>query len=73
MFRGREMLHIDLGQKVVQQFCDELSDIAIVEATPKLLGRTMTTILAPGGKQRPKITTPPADQGNKKIGDTHRA
>ncbi len=73
MFRGREMLHIDLGQKVVQQFCEELSDIAIVEATPKLLGRTMTTILAPGAKQRPKATTPPADQGNKKIGDTHRA
>jgi translation initiation factor IF-3 len=62
MFRGREMLHIDLGQKVVKQFCEELSDIAIVEAPPKLLGRTMTTVLSPSGK-RPKPST------DKKIGE----
>jgi translation initiation factor IF-3 len=55
MFRGREMLHLDLGQKVVQQFCEDLSDIAVVEAPPKLLGRTMTTILSPSSK-RPKTT-----------------
>jgi translation initiation factor IF-3 len=66
MFRGREMLHLDLGQKVVHQFCEELSDIAIVEATPKLLGRTMTTILAPSGK-RPKTTN------EKKIGESTSA
>ena len=47
MFRGREMLHIDLGRKVVQQFCDELADIAVVEAPPKLMGRTMTTVFIP--------------------------
>ena len=72
MFRGREMLHIDLGEKVVRQFCEELSDIAIVEATPKMLGRTITTVLAPSGK-RPKATSSPEDQGNKKIGETNRA
>lgn len=60
MFRGREMLHIDLGQKVVKQFCEELSDISTVEATPKLMGRTMTTVLAPSGK-RPKNSTTPAE------------
>lgn len=55
MFRGREMLHIDLGGKVVDQFCNELSDVAVIEATPKLMGRTMTTILAPSGKKpKPK-------------------
>lgn len=53
MFRGREMLHIDLGERVVRQFCEELSDIAIVEAPPKMMGRTMSTVLAPSGK-RPK-------------------
>ena len=36
MFRGREMLHIDLGEKVVKQFCEELSDIAIVEAPSQI-------------------------------------
>ena len=56
VFRGREMLHIDLGVKVVKQFCEDLSDVSVVESTSKLMGRTMTTILAPGGK-RPKILT----------------
>ena len=51
MFRGREMLHIDLGQKVVSQFCEELSDISTVEAPPKMMGRTITTILSPSGKK----------------------
>ncbi len=79
MFRGREMLHLDLGEKVVRAFCDNLSDIALVEAPPKLMGRTMTTVLAPSGK-RPKQTTPSGDSGKEskekgshKIGETHRA
>lgn len=53
MFRGREMLHINLGEKIVHQFCEELSDVSTIEATPKLMGRTMTTTLSPSGK-RPK-------------------
>lgn len=60
MFRGREMLHIDRGAKVVNQFCNELSDIATVEAPPKLLGRTMTTILSPSGKKLKPVSSPPA-------------
>jgi translation initiation factor IF-3 len=71
MFRGREMLHLDIGQKIMRQFCDELSDIALIETSPKLLGRTMSTVLAPSGK-RPK-STPPAEQGSKKMGETHSA
>ncbi|TXG75987.1 translation initiation factor IF-3 [Candidatus Dojkabacteria bacterium] len=51
MFRGREMLHIDLGEKVVDQFCEDLSDIALVEAPPKMMGRTISTTLAPSGKK----------------------
>lgn len=65
MFRGREMLHIDLGEKVVGQFCQELSDIATVEAPPKLMGRTMTTVLAPSGK-RPKSAPPIAENTKEK-------
>lgn len=52
-FRGREMLHMNLGQKVVEDFCNEVSDISTVEAPPKMMGRTVTTVLAPGAK-RPK-------------------
>lgn len=56
MFRGREMLHIDIGAKVVDQFCVQLSDIAILEAAPKMMGRTMSTVLAPSGK-KPKVVS----------------
>ncbi len=57
MFRGREMLHIDLGQKVVDEFCVNLSDIALLEAAPKMMGRTMSVTLSPSGK-KPKVATP---------------
>jgi len=57
VFRGREMLHKDLGRKVVGQFCSDLADIAIVEAEPKMMGRMMTTILSPSGK-KPKASPP---------------
>jgi len=58
MFRGREMLHIDLGQKVVRAFCDALADIALVEAPPKQMGRTISMMLAPSSK-KPKVVPAP--------------
>jgi len=64
MFRGREMLHIDLGEKVVKQFCLDLSDISTVESPPKMMGRTITTVLAPSGK-RPKAAAPEQAQKEK--------
>ena len=48
MFRGREMLHSELGEKVVNRFCEALQDIAIMESRPKRLGRILQTVLAPG-------------------------
>ncbi len=57
MFRGREMLHIGLGEKVVDQFCMLLADIALLESAPKLMGRTMSTVLTPSGK-KPKAISP---------------
>ena len=52
MFRGREMLHMDLGKKVIEQLCDELEEVAMVEAPPKVMGRFMTIVLAPKGKYK---------------------
>ncbi len=63
VFRGREMLHLDLGTKVIDRFCLELSDVAAVEAPPKLLGRAMSTTLAPSGK-RSKSTIKRTEQGD---------
>ena len=46
-FRGREMLHMDLGEKVVQKLIDDLKEIAVVETPLKRMGRHVTTVLAP--------------------------
>jgi translation initiation factor IF-3 len=47
MFRGRELAHIDLGQKVLERLLDYVKDICTVEKPPKMEGRNMTMILAP--------------------------
>jgi translation initiation factor IF-3 len=46
-FRGREMVHQDLGMKVLHRVRDELEDRAKVEQLPKLEGRQMVMVIAP--------------------------
>lgn len=52
MFRGREIAHPEIGRKVVQQFCEALSDIAVTESEPKLMGKNLSTVLAAGSKKK---------------------
>lgn len=44
-FRGREMAHMTGGRKVLDNFAEMLSDVAVVEKAPKLEGRSMTMFL----------------------------
>ena len=46
-FRGREMVHQDLGMNVLKRVREELDPIAKVEQLPKMEGRQMTMVLAP--------------------------
>ncbi len=46
-FRGRELVHNDLGMKVLDRVRDETEELAKVEAFPRLEGRMMTMVLAP--------------------------
>lgn len=52
MFRGREMVHAQRGQALVQRFCDELADISTLEAPLKLMGRILQAVLAPGARKK---------------------
>ncbi|MEG0036850.1 MAG: translation initiation factor IF-3 [Victivallaceae bacterium] len=47
-FRGREMAYPEHGHKVVSRMSESLEDLGSVEAEPKLLGRSLICILAPG-------------------------
>ncbi|MGK5594974.1 MAG: translation initiation factor IF-3 [Parachlamydiaceae bacterium] len=60
-FRGREMVHTEIGEKLVKNMCDVLEDIAMPEAPMKMFGRALTVVLAPGGskKKREPSTTKP--------------
>lgn len=46
-FRGREMVHQEIGLKVLERVRDELEERAKVEQMPKLEGRQMIMVLAP--------------------------
>ncbi len=47
VFRGREITHIDFGQKVLDRFVEELKDVAVIEMKPKMEGRSIFMIVAP--------------------------
>jgi translation initiation factor IF-3 len=59
VFRGREMMHTEFGEKVVKRMCQELSDIATAESPAKMFGRNLSVVLVPGGKKKPAPAAPP--------------
>jgi len=50
MFRGREVFHPELGQRILEAVAEQVHDVAKVEAYPRLDGRNMTMVLAPDKK-----------------------
>ena len=49
-FRGREMNHPELGQRILDQVVDAVSENGRVEIFPRRDGRNMTMVLAPDRK-----------------------
>ncbi|BCZ88797.1 translation initiation factor IF-3 [Thermus thermophilus] len=47
MFRGREMAHPELGERILNRVAEDLKDLAVVEMKPEMLGRDMNMLLAP--------------------------
>ncbi len=47
MFKGREMAHTNLGMGMLKRVAEELKDVAVIEAQPKLEGRSMTMVIGP--------------------------
>ncbi len=46
-FRGREMAHTNLGEKLLMDFAEACSEVANMEKNPKLEGRFMAMFLTP--------------------------
>jgi len=47
VFRGREITHMEYGQKALDCFVQDLEDVAVIEVRPKMEGRSMYMIVAP--------------------------
>jgi translation initiation factor IF-3 len=74
-FRGREITHMDLGTALLNRIRDELGEYATIEQFPKLEGRQMIMMIAPGKKRyaEEKKAAPAEPKGSKKRGDEHKA
>lgn len=46
-FRGREMAHTDIGEKLLVKFAEQCAEFGNVDKNPKLEGRHMTMFLTP--------------------------
>jgi translation initiation factor IF-3 len=55
MFKGREVMYIDMGMGKLKSFYEKLSDIAEVEQMPKRQGNSLLMILTPK-KNETKVT-----------------
>jgi translation initiation factor IF-3 len=49
-FRGREMVHQDIGRKLLARVSADLAVVATVEQNPLMEGRQMVMMLAPKKK-----------------------
>jgi len=47
MFRGRELVHPHLGERLLKRMAEELQEIGEVESQPNLDGRNMVMMLGP--------------------------
>jgi translation initiation factor IF-3 len=60
-FRGREITHQEIGLALLQRMREELADLIVVEQFPKLEGRQMVMMIAPG-KKKPGGSAKPAQE-----------
>ncbi len=58
MFRGREVQHPDLGEKLLRRLADDLGGYGRIESQPNLDGRNMVMVMAPRKDAPPKGEAP---------------
>lgn len=47
MFRGREVIHPDLGRRILERITEQIDGVAKIEMEARLDGRNMVMVLAP--------------------------
>jgi len=47
VFKGREIIHVDLGKKMLEKVISDVKDYATVDFPPKMEGKQLIIILSP--------------------------
>lgn len=63
IFRGREAAHSEIGRRILTRLAAELTEVALVEVSPKQEGMTMVQILSPKKEAGGKPTRPRKEAG----------
>ena len=58
VFRGREMAHRELGQKVLERVIKDVKEMGVIEQAPRMEGRQLSVLLAPNPKWKPPKPAP---------------
>jgi translation initiation factor IF-3 len=56
MFRGRQMVHPEVGRGVLDRVAEKLKDVSVIEKPANMEGRFLSVILAPGHAKPAKET-----------------
>lgn len=51
-FKGREITYPEIGREMLDTVAEQLSDIAIIEQSPNMDGRSMLMVLAPASDKK---------------------
>jgi len=51
LFRGREVTHADVGQKIMLRMAGDLEELGVLDSPPKVMGRQMIMMVSP----RPRV------------------
>ena len=54
-FRGREITHPEIGEKLTRRIVQEMEDVSMIETMPKFLGKFLGLVLAPAGKKKKPV------------------
>jgi len=55
MFRGREIIHPEIGWKLLRRMAESLKEISSLDRQPVLEGKRMNIILSPGATQKNEV------------------
>jgi translation initiation factor IF-3 len=63
MFRGREVQHPELGERLLRRLATDLDDLGRIESQPNLDGRNMVMVMAPKKESKEAHQGEGAQQG----------